>query len=94
MLAMAIASDKAVATLRSTSGLIEEIVQCSSYAPSERFKRKWIRKPLEFVESKLTGLKRNWRRKDGWIPSGVRGSLQENANKLLAGKYKCVVLSF
>ena len=85
MLSMAMASDKAVATLRSTSGLIEEIVQCSSYAPSERFKRKWIRKPLEFVENKLPGLKRNRRRKDGWIPSGVRGSLQENANKLLAG---------
>jgi calcium-independent phospholipase A2-gamma len=84
MLSMAMASDKAVATLRSTSGLIEEIVQCSSYAPSERFKRKWIRKPLEFVENKLPGLKRNRRRKDGWIPSGVRGSLQENANKLLA----------
>jgi hypothetical protein len=85
MLAMAIASDKAVATLRSTSGLIEEVVQCSSYAPSERFKRRWIRKPLEFMYDKLPGLKRRRRDADGWIPSGIKGSMQENANKLLAG---------
>lgn len=84
MLAMAIASDKAVATLRSTSGLIEEVVQCSSYAPSERFKRKWIRKPLEFVSNKLPRLRKSRRDTDGWIPSGIRGSMQENSNKLLA----------
>jgi hypothetical protein len=87
MLAMAVASDKAVATLRSTSGLIEEVVQCSSYAPVERFKRRWVRKPLEFIGNKIPGLKRSRRDSDGWIPSGVRGSLQENANKLLAGRF-------
>lgn len=86
MLAMAIASDKAVATLRSTSGLIEEVVQCSSYDPSERFRRKWIRKPLDFFRRKIAGLKKSQTtHTDGWIPSGLRGKMQENANKLLAG---------
>ncbi|KAL7518065.1 hypothetical protein ACHAWX_002922 [Stephanocyclus meneghinianus] len=85
MLAMAIASDKAVATLRSTSGLIEEVVQCSSYDPSERFRRKWIRKPLDFFRRKIAGLKKSQTtHTDGWIPSGLRGKMQENANKLLA----------
>lgn len=95
MLAMAIASDKAVATLRSTSGLIEEVVQCSSYAPSEQFKRKWIRKPLEFIGNKIPSLKRSRRNANEWLPSGVKGSMQENANKLLAGmnEFEVVVLS-
>jgi hypothetical protein len=86
MLAMSIASDKAVATLRATSGLIEEVVQCSSYAPSERFRRKWIRKPLDFFGRKIPGLKKSQTtHTNGWIPSGLRGKMQENANKLLAG---------
>eukprot|EP00804_Cyclotella_cryptica_P010208 CCRYP_013828-RA/>CCRYP_013828-RA protein AED:0.12 eAED:0.12 QI:366/1/1/1/1/1/12/339/913 len=85
MLAMAIASDKAVATLRSTSGLIEEVVQCSSYAPSECFRRKWIRKPLNLLGRKIPGLKKSQpTHSNGWIPSGLRGKMQENANKLLA----------
>ena len=85
MLSMAVASDKPVATLRSTSGVIEEVVQCSSYAPSERFKRKWLRKPLDFFAKRIPGIKKTQRDANGWIPSGLRGKVQENANKLLAG---------
>ena len=52
---MVVASDEAVTTLRSTSGLIEAVVDCSSYASSERFKRKWIRKPVRVVRSLVPG---------------------------------------
>ena len=79
MLSMAIASDKAVATLRSTSGLIEEINHCSSYAPSERSKRKWIHKPIDFFKKKI--LLRHRTNSD----AGIKASMQENSNKLLAG---------
>jgi len=84
LLAMVVASDKAAATLRSTSGLIEAIEECSSYAPSERFKRKWIRKPLNFIGRKL-GLQKTPLRKDDWLKPGLQGQVQQNANKLLAG---------
>jgi len=84
LLAMVVASDKAAATLRSTSGLIEAIEECSSYAPSERFKRKWIRKPINFIGRKL-GLQKTPLRKDEWLKPGLQGQVQQNANKLLAG---------
>ncbi len=84
LLAMVVASDKAVETLRATSGLIEAIEECSSYAPSERFKRKWVRKPLNFFRRKL-GLQKTPLRKDDWLKPGLKGQVQQNANKLLAG---------
>lgn len=84
LLAMVVASDKAANTLRSTSGLIEAIEECSSYAPSERFKRKWIRKPLNFIGRKV-GLRKTPLRKDDWLKPGLKGQVQQNANKLLAG---------
>mmetsp|Transcript_1393 Transcript_1393/g.2638 ORF Transcript_1393/g.2638 Transcript_1393/m.2638 type:complete len:972 (+) Transcript_1393:218-3133(+) len=85
LLAMVVASDHAVTTLRSTSGLIEAVVECSSYAPAERFKRKWIRKPVAFVKRVMPG-KRNevQPNKDLWVESGLTGQVQKNANKLLA----------
>ncbi|KAL7500826.1 hypothetical protein ACHAWT_009002, partial [Skeletonema menzelii] len=84
LLAMVVASDKAVETLRATSGLIEAVEECSSYAPSERFKRKWVRKPLNFFRRKL-GLQKTPLRKDEWLKPGLKGQVQQNANKLLAG---------
>lgn len=84
LLAMVVASDRAAATLRSTSGLIEAIEECSSYAPSERFKRKWIRMPLNFLGRKL-GLWKSPLPKDEWLKPGLKGRVQQNANKLLAG---------
>jgi len=79
LLAMVVASDEAAATLRSTSGLIETVVECSSYAPVEQFKRKWIRKPANFLARKILN-----RSKSVWITSGLTGKVQESANKLLA----------
>ena len=84
LLAMVVASDKAAEMLRATSGLIETVEECSSYGRRNRLKRKWVRKPLNFVSRKL-GLQRNPLRKSEWLKAGLRGEVQQNANKLLAG---------
>eukprot|EP00574_Skeletonema_japonicum_P001739 CAMPEP_0201738156 /NCGR_PEP_ID=MMETSP0593-20130828/44245_1 /ASSEMBLY_ACC=CAM_ASM_000672 /TAXON_ID=267983 /ORGANISM="Skeletonema japonicum, Strain CCMP2506" /LENGTH=713 /DNA_ID=CAMNT_0048232287 /DNA_START=41 /DNA_END=2182 /DNA_ORIENTATION=- len=84
LLAMVVASDRAVETLRATSGLIEAVEACSSYAQSERFKRKWVRKPLNFFRRKL-GKRKTPLQNDEWLKPGLQGQVQQNANKLLAG---------
>ena len=84
LLAMVVASDEAVTQLRSTSGLIEAVRECSSYAPSERFKRKWIRKPLGVVKRMVPGGRTSQVKKDSWLEPGLTGQVQQNANKLLA----------
>lgn len=85
MLSMSVASDQAVTALRSTSGLIEAIVECSSYAPKVKFKRRWIRNPLNFVRRVVKGRRMdNKTRKNSWLEPGLTGQVQQNANKLLA----------
>ena len=84
LLAMVVASDEAVTQLRSTSGLIEAVRECSSYAPSERFKRKWIRKPLGVIKRMVPGGRTSQVKKDSWLEPGLTGQVQQNANKLLA----------
>ena len=84
MLAMVVASDQAVTQLRSTSGVIEAVVECSSYASTEQFKRKWIRKPLGFIKRIMPGRRKNQPNKDSWVEPGLTGQVQQNANKLLA----------
>ena len=84
LLAMSIASDQAVTSLRSTSGLIEAVVDCSSYASKVRFKRKWIRKPLGFMQRILPGKGDTVTNKEQWLEPGLTGQVQQNANKLLA----------
>lgn len=83
LLAMSVASDHAVTSLRSTSGLIEAVVDCSSYAPKERFKRNWIRKPLSFIKRISPGEKGNNMKDNLWLEPGLAGQVQQNANKLL-----------
>lgn len=83
MLAMVVASDEAVTTLRSTSGLIEAVVECSSFARSQRIKRKFLRKPLGFIKRVLPGGKLR-QQKNSWVEPGLTGQVQQNANKLLA----------
>lgn len=71
--------------MRSTSGLIEAVVECSSYAPAVKFKRRWIRKPLSVVRRIIPGgWKENQTKKDSWLEPGLTGQVQQNANKLLA----------
>mmetsp|Transcript_17445 Transcript_17445/g.37697 ORF Transcript_17445/g.37697 Transcript_17445/m.37697 type:complete len:920 (+) Transcript_17445:159-2918(+) len=84
MLAMVVASDQAVTILRSTSGVIEAVVECSSYASAERFKRKWIRKPLGFIKRVIPGVRTSHPKTDSWVETGLTGQVQQNANKLLA----------
>lgn len=86
MLSMSVASDQAVTALRSTSGLIEAIVECSSYASKVKFKRRWIRKPLNFIKMILPGGQKEneTKKKDSWLEPGLTGQMQQNANKLLA----------
>ena len=52
----------------------------SSYAPSERFKRKWIR----IIKRVLPGGRKSQLNVDSWVEPGLTGQLQQNANKLLA----------
>jgi hypothetical protein len=81
---MSVASDQAVTALRSTSGLIEAVVECSSYAPAVKFKRRWILKPLNFVRRIIPGGRKEETKKDSWLEPGLTGQVQQNANKLLA----------
>lgn len=84
LLAMVVASDEAVTRLRSTGGLIEAVVDCSSYAPAHRFKRKWIRIPIGLVKRIIPGRNKHQGKKDSWVEPGLTGQVQQNANKLLA----------
>ncbi|KAL9180648.1 hypothetical protein ACHAXT_011101 [Thalassiosira profunda] len=84
LLAMGVASDEAVTTMRSTSGLLEAVVECSSYAKAERFRRKWIRKPVSFAKRMLPGRRKKQLQSDDWIEEGLTGQVQQNSNKLLA----------
>lgn len=84
MLAMVVASDQAVTTFRSTSGLIEEVVACSSFARSTQFKRKWVRKPVSFLKRIVPGRRKTQQNADSLVDSGLTGTVQRNANKLLA----------
>jgi hypothetical protein len=66
------------------AGLIEAVVECSSYAPAVKFKR-WILKPLNFGRRTIPGgQKKNQTRKDSWLEPGLTGQVQQSANKLLA----------
>ena len=49
LLAMTVASDSAVDAMRSTEGLREAVVACSSYARKERTRR-WLRYPGEMIK--------------------------------------------
>jgi len=85
LLAMVVASDEAVTRLRSTAGLIEAVKECSSYAPAHRFKRKWIRKPISFAKRILPGRREKTQpNMNSWLEPGLSGTIQQNANKLLA----------
>ena len=53
LLAMSVASDAAVNTIRATSGLTDTVVGVSSYARKEKFRRRWIRYPAEVVKKRL-----------------------------------------
>ena len=93
LLAMVVASDDAVQVIRSTPGLADAVLACSSYAGMEQARR-WLRYPREFVK----WLWRRAREKDhrrgrlhrrpfmeaANLGSDLNGQLQRSANQILA----------
>ena len=89
LLAMAVASDDAVEAIRSTEGLTNAVLACSSYARSERTRR-WLRYPGEMA-------KWLWRRKvknaeslrrpfleAGSVAKNLKGNVLRTSNQVLA----------
>lgn len=90
LLALAVASDEAIDAIRSTEGLKDAVLTCSSYDRKERTRR-WLRYPGEIA-------KWLWRRRRLRDPNALRrpfleaanltndlnGSVQRTANQILA----------
>ena len=89
LLAMAVASDDAVHTIRETKGLKEAVLRCSSYATKER-RRRWLRYPVEIARwvwrSRGKGIA-NLRApfmEAASISFDLNGQVQRTANQVLA----------
>lgn len=93
LLAMAVASDDAVHAIRTTKGLSDAILSCSSYALTEQTRR-WLRYPGEMIKwlwrrSKAEDKKKaeNLRRpflEAAKLASDLKGQVQQSANQILA----------
>lgn len=96
LLCMTCASDSAVDAIRSTEGLQEVLLVCSSYARKER-RRRWIRYPGELVKDFWLGKRKNSfvaktndkQRRRPFIQAAsptndLNGRIQANANQVLA----------
>ena len=89
LLAISLASDEAVHTIRKTEGLKEAVLGCSSFANKER-RRRWLRYPGEIVrwlwKSRKKGVT-NLRRpfvEAASIGFDLNGQVQRTANQVLA----------
>jgi len=90
LLAMSVASDAAVNTLRSTSGVTEAVRACSSYAPAEQ-RRRWLRYPVEVIKRRVLrrGVSRSGSSSRPFLAAasvsdGLTGQVQRTANMVLA----------
>lgn len=88
LLAVALASDDAIEVIRSTDGLADAVLQCSSYAGKEKARR-WLRYPGEMVKWlwRRGRKRRNSRRpfmEAANITNDLSGSVQRVANQILA----------
>jgi len=89
LLGMAFASDEAVQTFRATEGLTESVLACSSYAPAERLRRRWIRYPIEVIKrfassgSEMVGGESPFLAAAS-VDSGLSGQIKGASNQLLA----------
>jgi hypothetical protein len=89
---MAIASDHAINTFRSTPGLLDTIAMASSYNPQQKLKNRWYRYPKEHlkrIRNKILGRKAAENVKAPFleaakVQSGLTGNIQATSNKLLA----------
>lgn len=89
LLALVVSSDNAIDAIRSTSGLEEAILGCSSYARKEKAKR-WVRYPGEMVkwlwQRKARG-RRSLRRpflEAANLGNDLKGNVKRIANQILA----------
>jgi hypothetical protein len=95
LLALTVASDSAVDAMRSTEGLREAVLVCSSHARKERTRR-WLRYPGEMIKwawrskrnkEALTDSEERPRRpfiEATALDKTINGSIQGTANQLLA----------
>ena len=88
LLAMAVASDDAVISIRSTKGLTNAVLACSSYARIQRTRR-WLRYPGEMA--KWLWRSRNYRYagrrpflEANSVSDDLQGSVQRTSNQILA----------
>lgn len=93
LLAMAVASDDAVHAIRTTKGLSEAVLSCSSYALEEQTRR-WLRYPGEMLkwiwrrstaedEKKAETLRRPFL-EAAKLADDLKGQVQRSANQILA----------
>ena len=97
LLATTVASDSAVTALRSTRGLQDIVLKCSSYARTEQTRR-WLRYPGEVLKQKLSVRRKKSKLKNDEQPerrrqpfieaaslrTDITGKVQGAANQILA----------
>lgn len=93
LLAMVVASDDAVHAIRTTKGLSDAVLSCSSYARTEQTRR-WLRYPGEMAKwlwrrstaedkSKAESLRRPFLEANN-LANDLKGQVQRSANQILA----------
>jgi predicted acylesterase/phospholipase RssA len=93
LLAMAVASDDAVAAIRTTKGLSDAVLSCSSYARTEQTRR-WLRYPGEMIKwlwrrskaedkKKAESLRRPFL-EAAKLADDLKGQVQRSSNQILA----------
>ncbi len=88
---MALASDKAIHSFRSTDGLIDSIVLSSSYTAQQKLRGRWFRYPYEKAKRIKDKILRRGTKdakqaflEAAKIQGGLKGKIQATSNKLLA----------
>lgn len=88
---MSFASDRAVDQLRATEDLTDAVLSCSSYAKTERLRRRWIKYPIEVLKRKLRGSEEGGAENSedpfltaASVNQGLTGQIQGTANQVLA----------
>mmetsp|Transcript_22869 Transcript_22869/g.34880 ORF Transcript_22869/g.34880 Transcript_22869/m.34880 type:complete len:765 (+) Transcript_22869:108-2402(+) len=90
LLAMSLASDKAVGRLRQTMDLTDAVLTSSSYDPVARLQRRWIKYPIEIIKRRFrSGCEGVENSEDPFLTAasvgeGLNGKIHGTANQVLA----------
>lgn len=90
LLAMSFASDKAVERLRQTTDLTDAVLTSSSYAPTARLQRRWIKYPIEILKRRFRGDREGVENSEdpfltaASVGRGLNGEIHGTANQVLA----------